>query len=194
MFATRLESGIEVKKEWTTIEEIVGAGLARHREALSHRPFRTTIPHDLPMIRGDAAMLAQVIHNLIDNALRYTADATPIEMSAWRTDQTVIMSVADQGSDLEPDEFGKVFERLYRGRAAQQRLRGGMGLGLTIAEGIIKAHGGRIWVELNKPHGAIFHIALPVELPQPSVPQESTETSVSASQLKVAAGSSPGIT
>ncbi|MCE9618333.1 MAG: sensor histidine kinase KdpD [Planctomycetes bacterium] len=172
MFATRLESGIEIRKEWTTIEEIVGTGLARHREALARRPFKTVIPRDLPMIRGDPAMLSQVLFNLVDNALRYTDDGTPIEISAWRTDNTVIVSVADQGSGLEPAEFGKVFERLYRGRAARQGSRGGMGLGLTIAEGIVKIHGGRIWVEPNKPHGAVFLVALPVELPQPNVPRD----------------------
>jgi two-component system sensor histidine kinase KdpD len=176
MFATRLEGGgIEIRKEWTTVEEVVGAGLARHREALARRPFTTLIPQDLPILRGDAAMLAQVIHNLVDNALRHTAEGTPIEIAAWRTDQSVIVKVADQGSGLEPGEFGKVFERLYRGRAAKLDQRGGMGLGLTICEGIVKAHGGRIWVEPNHPHGAAFHFALPVELPQPALPTEAVE-------------------
>jgi two-component system sensor histidine kinase KdpD len=178
MFATRLESGIELKKEWTTVEEIVGAGLARHREALARRPFKTLIPPhpDLPMIRGDAAMLAQVIHNLVENALRYTAEGIAIDVSAWRTDESVIVKIADQGSGLEAAEFGRVFERLYRGRAARHAQRGGMGLGLTICEGIVKAHGGRIWVEPNQPHGAAFHVALPIELPQPIVPQDADET------------------
>jgi two-component system sensor histidine kinase KdpD len=172
MFATRLESGIELKKEWTTVEEFVGAGLSRHRQALARRPFKTLIPQELPMIRGDAAMLAQVIHNLVDNALRYTAEGTSLEISAWRTDQSVLIKVADQGSGIEPAEFGRVFERLYRGRAAEKNHRSGMGLGLTICEGIIRAHGGRIWVEPNQPSGAAFHFALPVELPQPTVPDE----------------------
>jgi two-component system sensor histidine kinase KdpD len=172
MFATRLESGIELKKEWTTVEEFVGAGLSRHRQALARRPFKTLIPQELPMIRGDAAMLAQVIHNLVDNALRYTAEGTSLEISAWRTDQSVLIKVADQGSGIEPAEFGRVFERLYRGRATEKNHRSGMGLGLTICEGIIRAHGGRIWVEPNQPSGAAFHFALPVELPQPTVPDE----------------------
>jgi two-component system sensor histidine kinase KdpD len=184
MFATRLEGGaggIEVKKEWTTVEEIVGVGLARHRDALSTRPFKTFVSQDLPMIRGDAAMLAQVIHNLVDNALRYTDDGTPIEISAWKTDESVMMKVADQGSGIEPAEFGKVFERLYRGRAARQTQQGGMGLGLTICEGIVKAHGGRIWVEPNQPHGAAFQIALPIELPQPAMPNEADDLQPSRS-------------
>jgi two-component system sensor histidine kinase KdpD len=174
MFATRLESGIELKKEWTTVEEIVGAGLARHRQELARRPVKTSIPHELPMIRGDAAMLSQVIHNLVDNAMRYTDDGTPIEISAWRTDESVILKVGDQGSGLDAAEFGKVFERLYRGRTAGQA-RGGMGLGLTICEGIVKAHGGRIWVEPNQPRGAAFHVALPIDRPQPVVPQEASD-------------------
>jgi two-component system sensor histidine kinase KdpD len=74
VFATRLESGaVELRREWTTVLEIVvGSGLARHRDALRARPFRAHIPSDLPMIRVDNAMLPQVIHNLVENALRYT--------------------------------------------------------------------------------------------------------------------------
>jgi signal transduction histidine kinase len=123
-------------------------------------------------VHGDATLLAQVVHNILDNALRYTSEGTAIEIAAWRTDQTIIIKIADQGSGIAPAEFGRVFERLYRGRAASQDRRGGMGLGLTIAEGIIKAHGGRVWVEPNRPQGAAFHIALPVETPQPAIPHE----------------------
>lgn len=172
MFATRLESGIELRRDWTTVEEIVGTGLVRHREALSHRPFKVSIPADLPLVKADAVLLSQVVHNLVDNALRHTSDNVPIDISAWKTDQTVIVRISDEGTGLAPDEYGKVFERLYRGRGAHDGQRGGMGLGLTIAEGIAKAHGGRIWVEPNQPHGAAFCFALPVEFPQPEIPPE----------------------
>jgi two-component system sensor histidine kinase KdpD len=74
MFATRLEAGgVELKREWTTVEEVVGAGLARHREALATRPMTVRIPSDLPLLFVDDAMLPQVLHNLVDNALRYTS-------------------------------------------------------------------------------------------------------------------------
>jgi len=176
MFATRLEAGVELNRDWTTVEEIVGAGLARHRDALAARPLRITIPHDLPLVRVDNAMLPQVIHNLVDNALRYTPASTAIEVSAWATDSQVVVRVADEGPGLTEDERSKVFQRFYRGRAARPiGSRTGIGLGLTICEGVIKAHGGRVWAENNASKGSSFLFSLPLERPQPVVPMDAAE-------------------
>jgi two-component system, OmpR family, sensor histidine kinase KdpD len=184
VFATRLESGtIALNREWTTLEEIIGVGLARHRVDLASRPFRVNLPTDLPMIRVDNAMLPQVVHNLIENALRYTPALTPISVGAWTTDGQVVVKVADEGPGLADDEAAKVFQRFYRGRASKSASGAvgtslpstGMGLGLTICEGIIRAHGGRIWAEPNTPKGVAFMFSLPIEQPQPSMPSELTD-------------------
>jgi two-component system, OmpR family, sensor histidine kinase KdpD len=174
MFATRLESGrVDLRREWTTVEETVGAGLAKYRSALAARPSRVNIPPDLPLVRVDNAMLPQVVQNLVDNALRYTPPGTPIDISAWATDSNVVVKIADEGPGLSEEEASKVFQRFYRGRAARASgSGGGIGLGLTICEGIVKAHGGRIWAEPNKPRGEAFYFTIPVERPQPVVPAE----------------------
>ncbi len=178
MFATRLEAGgVELRREWTTVEEIVGAGLARHRAALAAHPARVQIPADLPLIRVDNAMLPQVVYNLVDNALRYTPAGTPIDIAAWANDTQVVVRVADQGPGITEDETSKVFQRFYRGRAARATGKeSGIGLGLTICEGIVKAHGGRMWAEQNKPRGVAFYFALPIDRPQPDVPREAAES------------------
>jgi two-component system sensor histidine kinase KdpD len=184
VFATRLESGtIALNREWTTLEEVIGVGLSRHRADLASRPFRVHLPADLPMVRVDNAMLPQVVHNLIENALRYTSPGTPISVSAWTVDAQVIVNVSDEGPGLADDEAAKVFQRFYRGRASRPSpatsgiipSRTGMGLGLTICEGIVRAHGGRIWAEPNMPRGVAFMFSLPVEQPQPSMPSELAE-------------------
>lgn len=177
MFATRLEAGsVELRREWTSVEEIIGAGLSRLREALRGRPFQTRIPADLPLVRVDNALLPQVIQNLVDNALRYTPPGTPIDISAWSTDASIVVRVADQGPGLTDDERSKVFLRFYRGRTAKPTgERSGIGLGLTICEGIIRAHGGRVWAEPNSPrppHGVAFIFSLPIDRPQPPMPVE----------------------
>ncbi len=183
VFATRLESGaIALNREWTTLEEIVGVGLARHRAELAARPFRVHLSADLPMIRVDNAMLPQVVHNLIENALRYTPPGTPISISAWTADAQVVVKVSDEGPGLADDEAAKVFQRFYRGRASKSQSQAagssssstGMGLGLTICEGVISVHGGRIWAERNSPRGVAFMFSLPVEQPQPPMPRELT--------------------
>jgi two-component system sensor histidine kinase KdpD len=178
VFATRLESGsIDLRREWTTVEEIIGAGLARHRAALAARPFRVQVPTDLPMIRVDNAMLPQVVHNLVENAIRYTTSSTPMGVSAWASESSVVVKVWDEGDGLAEDESSKVFERFYRGRAskaggasAHAATATGMGLGLTICEGIIRAHSGRIWAEPNTPKGVAFLFSLPTDQPQPTLP------------------------
>lgn len=188
MFATRLEAGVSLRREWISLEEIVGAGLARHREALASRPCRIHLPTDLPLLRVDNAMLPQVIHNLIENALRYTPPGTPIEIAAWTTDSQVIIRVADQGPGLPDRDRTKVFERFYRASEKKPNRASvdarphavsqtpiGLGLGLTICEGIIKAHGGRIWAEPNQPRGAAFLFTLPIERPQPIIQPETDE-------------------
>jgi two-component system sensor histidine kinase KdpD len=181
VFATRLESGaITLNREWTTLEEVIGVGLARHRADLAARSFRVHLPADLPMIRVDNAMLPQVVHNLIENALRYTPAGTPISLGAWTTNDQVVVTVADEGPGLADDEAAKVFQRFYRGRASKSASAGaitsmsgtGMGLGLTICQGIIRAHGGRIWAEPNTPTGVAFMFSLPVEQPQPAMPHD----------------------
>lgn len=182
VFATRLESGaVDLRREWTTLEEIIGAGLARHRDALASRPFRTQLPNDLPMIRVDNAMLPQVVHNLIENALRYTAPGTALGISAWTSESSVVIKVWDEGAGLAEDESSRVFERFYRGRASKiggadtSLASTGMGLGLTICDGIIRVHGGRIWAEPNTPRGVAFLFSLPVDHPQPTLPAREDE-------------------
>lgn len=202
VFATRLETGaaggITLNRQWTTLEEIVGVGLSRHRAALAQRPFRVLLPADLPMIRVDNAMLPQVVHNLIENALRYTPAGTPVAIGAWTTDAQIVVRVSDEGPGLADDEAAKVFQRFYRGRASKVSsstadsaglntgaglsvgtglgaglgMGLGMGLGLTICEGVVRLHGGRIWAEPNSPHGVAFMFSLPIEQPQPPMPPE----------------------
>src|SRR6185295_600908 len=110
--ATRMEAGgVALAREWTTLEEIIGVGLSRHRSDLASRPFRVQIPSNLPMIRVDNAMLPQVVHNLVENSLRYTPAGTPISVSAWNTDTHVIVKVADEGPGLADDEASRVFQR-----------------------------------------------------------------------------------
>lgn len=175
MYATRLESGaVRPRLDWLALEDVVGPAVEPLRAALAARSFRIMIPDDLPLIRADGAMLPVVLHNLLDNALRYTPASAAITVQAWATDTMVHVAVSDEGPGLAPEERTRVFRRFERGSAARRAagtssepqapagLAPGMGLGLAICEGIIRAHGGRIWVEENRPTGgARFIFALP---------------------------------
>ncbi len=172
VFATRLEAGVvDPRREWTTVQEVVGIGISRLRTALSRRPFRTIVPNDLPLVRVDAVMMAQAIHNLVDNALRHTPASAPIEIAAWLDESDIMMQVRDGGPGLDPEEIRSVFNRFYRGSRGRGT-GGGLGLGLTVCRGVAEAHGGRIWAQTAPGGGAAFTIALPLEREQPAVPTE----------------------
>jgi two-component system sensor histidine kinase KdpD len=178
VFATRLRSGgIQLQREWTTIEDIVGAGLARLRDRLGGRSLHTSIEAGLPLVRADTATMAQVVHNLVDNARRHTPPGSTIDVTATATDTHVLLQIADDGPGLPADVVAGAFERPFEPGQGSSRPGAGMGLGLWICGGIVKAHGGRIQVENRVPHGALFTITLSIDRPQPDLPEPDREVS-----------------
>jgi two-component system sensor histidine kinase KdpD len=174
---TRLESGaIHVAKEWQPLEEVVGAALTRLEAQLHDRPLSTHLPADLPLVPLDSVLIEQVLINLLDNALKYTPPGSPLALSAWVTDDTVTVEVADCGPGVPPGEELRLFDKLYRGQTTGARH--GFGLGLTICRGIIAAHGGRIWAENRPGGGAALRFTLPLHgpplpvLPEPEIPSD----------------------
>ncbi len=156
---TRLEAGaIKVNKEWQPVEEIIGAVLNRLDERLRGRPVKISLPEDLPLVSFDPLLIEQVLVNLIDNAIKYTPQETPIELSAYVQDGEMIVEIEDRGAGIPAGEEEKIFDKFVRGSATG----GGIGLGLTICRAIITAHGGWIRAENRQGGGAIFRFSLPL--------------------------------
>lgn len=109
----------------------------------------------------DTAKIGRVLANLLGNALRHTPHGGVVEVRAWPETGEVRVSVTDSGAGIRPEDLPHVFERFYRGEKSRSRASGGSGLGLAIAEGIITAHGGRIWAASVPGAGAMFTFALP---------------------------------
>ena len=157
---TRLESGaVEVRKDWHSLEEIVGAALARLGGRLGDRPVTTRLAPDLPLVPLDGVLMEQVLINLVDNAVKYTPQGSPIEIAASVDDGHVRLEVADRGPGLPPGDETRVFDKFYRGRLAGTG--GGVGLGLTICRGIVEAHGGTISAENRPGGGLVLRVVLP---------------------------------
>jgi two-component system sensor histidine kinase KdpD len=149
---TRLESGaLRLRKEWHSVEEVIGSALTRMSKQLADRPVTVRIPADLPLVAMDAVLIGQVMVNLLDNAVKHTPPKSALLVAATATDTAVTVEVADHGPGLPRGEEDRVFEKFYRGDVAGAR---GAGLGLAICQGIIKAHGGRIWAH-NLPEGGV---------------------------------------
>jgi two-component system OmpR family sensor kinase len=117
-------------------------------------------PWPLPEINGDPDLLLLALHNLLDNAIKFTAPGDTIEIRAFEDGSDVVIEIADTGPGIPSEEISKVWEELYRG----QQARGvpGSGLGLSLVRAIIEKHGGRVGLRSKEQKGSVFNVHLPV--------------------------------
>jgi signal transduction histidine kinase len=126
------------------------------------------LPPDLPPVEVDAHRVRQVVANLVSNALRHArpvargSERSQVVVSARRENGEVRVSVSDNGPGIAPEDLPHVFDRFWQGQTGQTRTQGS-GLGLAIARELIRAHGGRIWVDSELGKGSTFHFTLPGE-------------------------------
>lgn len=131
----------------------------------------TALPYEV-QVKGDADRLDQLFSNLIANAIRYTQPGGSIRLCCEQADTEMVLtaddlpavcySVADDGIGIAPEHIPHIFERFYRAVDARQSFAEHSGLGLAIAQEIVTAHGGRIWVDPQQEGGCIIHFSLPV--------------------------------
>lgn len=125
--------------------------------------LKIEIEPDLPSVSADPDRLTQVLTNLLGNALQYTESGGAVTVNAQIMGKAVRFSVKDTGIGLAPGEIEKVFLRFYRVDRSRSRLRGGSGIGLTIARLLVEAQGGRIWAESEGIGlGCVFYFTLPL--------------------------------
>jgi two-component system sensor histidine kinase KdpD len=169
---TRLDSGgIKLNREWQSLEEIVGAVTNRMAGLLLDRSLQIHLPADLPLIPCDELLIEQMLRNLLENALKYSPSGTDITLSASVEEKEVLVSVADRGPGVPPEEKERIFEKFVRGK----HVGGGAGLGLAICQGIVAAHGGRIWVDNLPEGGCAFTFTLPISQEPPAIEEEAEE-------------------
>jgi two-component system, OmpR family, sensor histidine kinase BaeS len=119
------------------------------------------IPSDPVEVLGDADRMAQVLRNLLSNALRHTPSSGQVTVAVKADDAQVTLEVADTGSGIAPEDLPHVFDRFYRGEKSRSRRGGGAGLGLAITRQLVLAHNGDIQVESELDKGTTFTVTLP---------------------------------
>jgi len=122
-------------------------------------------PPDLPSGRGDERRLAQVLLNLVGNAIKFT-DNGEVAIKAAAVNGSYTVSVRDTGPGIAPSDQAKIFEEFQQADSSATKSKGGTGLGLAIARRIVEMHGGKIWVESAVGMGATFFVSVPVRVEQ----------------------------
>jgi two-component system sensor histidine kinase KdpD len=172
-------ANLQIKKDWESLQEILGSVLAKARQRHPQRRLLVNVPEGLPLIHCDAILLVQLFDNLIENAIKYSPDDTPIDIQVQAKPQTLEVRLTDQGvgiADAWKDKVFHAFERVHADAAQADatdanQLRRGMGVGLAVCKAIAKVHDAKLWVQDGEPHGAVMCLQLPV-LQQPHVTAE----------------------
>jgi len=119
------------------------------------------VPDDFPTVHADERRLEEVVHNLLDNAVKYSHQNGRIVLNAGAPDQEVVLSVCDEGIGIAANDLPRIFERFYRADRARSRELGGTGLGLSIVKHIAQLHGGRVEAESVVGQGTTIRVILP---------------------------------
>jgi two-component system sensor histidine kinase KdpD len=171
--------GVQLRCDWESAEEIVGTVLQRARQRCPQRNLRARLEPGLPLLWCDAILLAQLLDNLIDNALKYSPDETPVELLVRRLEERVMLAVRDRGIGIVPAWKERVFDVFQRGAdtsdahatAELTQSRPGVGVGLAVCRAIARVHGGELRLRARGHGGCSFECLLPLK-DAPPRPQE----------------------
>jgi two-component system sensor histidine kinase KdpD len=151
-----------IQRDWESMEEIVGAVLVRIRHSDPSRRIKSKLTAGLPLIKADPVLLAQLIANLLDNALKYSHESIDLSVNVQGNNLQVM--VKDRGKEIPPEKYASIFEPYTRDDLSGQR---GAGLGLALCRAIAVSHGGSLTLRRRSGGGNSFTFAMPLDVAQP---------------------------
>jgi two-component system sensor histidine kinase KdpD len=160
-----------VHKDWESLQEILGSVLSKTRLRYPLRQIHVKVPQSLPLVFCDAMLLVQLFDNLIENAIKYSADDLQIVIQTDLQKSALQLRVIDQGRGIPDNWKEKVFqafERISEDMALadatdSSQLRRGVGVGLAVCKAIANVHQARLWIEDTSPQGATLCVEFPLE-------------------------------
>jgi len=167
MDLSEAETGaMRLRRDQVNVTELMAEAVELYSEVAEQKSIQIAVNQsaEVPPITGDRTRLIQVLANLIDNAIKYSAPGSDITTTVAPSEGGVLVTVADNGPGIEAADLSRIWERLYRGD--QSRSERGLGLGLSLVRAIVEAHGGRATVESTPGHGSRFLVWLPREMTQ----------------------------
>lgn len=167
----RIESGITLDLVPVSLTALVNQVSPQFAMIIDEKDlqFDVDIPLELPLVKGDEGRLAQVLTNLVSNAIKYTPEHGRVSVRAEQRNSYVMVAVQDSGIGISPEDQARVFDRFYRVRAVETEHIEGTGLGLSIVKSLVEAHGGRISLESYVGKGSTFSFSLPC-MPKDELP------------------------
>lgn len=162
---SRIERGVALQPHWQRVDlaKVIDRVLTIQRSYTDKHQIVADIPEPLPFIVADEDKLDSVITNLVNNAIKYSPNGGEVRVRAVREDNTILISVQDQGIGIPKDKLQKIFEKFERVDTKEPRAAGGTGLGLYLVKHLVELHEGQIWAEsegLGK--GSTFYVRLPI--------------------------------
>lgn len=156
---------LQLQRSPARVEELLQSGIEAVRPRAEAKGVALSIEAEasLPAVRLDVTRIAQVVGNLLENAITHTPEGGSVTVSARAAANAIEVTVADTGPGIAPEDLPRIFDRFYRADPSRARATGGAGLGLTIARRLAEAHGGAIDVESAVGQGSRFTLRLPLE-------------------------------
>jgi signal transduction histidine kinase len=128
-------------------------------------------PQTIPLVEADHALLQQALHNLVENAVKYTEPGGKVTVRVGPDKDRMVFEVDDTGIGIAPVDIPRLFEKFYRGGQKEAKKRQGTGLGLAIVRSIAERHKGRVWVESQLGKGSVFYFSIPFRQPKGEKPK-----------------------
>jgi PAS domain S-box-containing protein len=144
------------------LEDVVQKTMNEARRHSSMHQFVMDLPKTLPQIRADRIRLERILHNLVENAVKYSPGGE-VRVSARQEGENLVVEVHDQGLGMSPEDQAKLFRPFQRIRQGETDTTDGTGLGLLVCQSLVKAHDGRIWLESTPGQGTTFFFTIPIE-------------------------------
>ncbi|NNJ12736.1 GAF domain-containing protein [Chloroflexales bacterium ZM16-3] len=170
---SQIEAGIfRIDHDWTDLGVLIDDTICAFARLDQGHPISPRLAADLPLQYIDPDRITQVLWNLLENAAKYSPAAAPITVAAHATPSGTVIDVADRGPGVPEDQREQIFGHFYRMPKDRRARVPGSGLGLAICRGIIRAHGGDIWVESRAGGGSLFRLCLPPPPAEPAAIEE----------------------
>jgi heavy metal sensor kinase len=163
------EGQLELLPEPVDLGEVAAAVVAKLRPMAQAKRIALTLEGERPKVLADRARIAQVVTNLLDNAVAYTGPGGAVQVRVWQASDEAGLSVRDTGTGIAPAALPRVFDRFFRADTGRSRAGGGSGLGLAICKELVEAHGGHIGAHSELGVGSTFAVLLPLH-PSPDPP------------------------